>query len=32
MCDYTRLDRIKNKVIRDKVRVTPIKDTINEIG
>ncbi|XP_009630856.3 ethylene-responsive transcription factor 3-like [Nicotiana tomentosiformis] len=31
MCEHTRLDRIKNKVIRDKVGVTPIEDKMREV-
>ncbi|XP_070033091.1 uncharacterized protein [Nicotiana tomentosiformis] len=30
MCGYTKLDRIRNTVIRDKVGVTPIEDKIRE--
>ncbi|XP_070029931.1 uncharacterized protein [Nicotiana sylvestris] len=30
MCGYTRLDRIRNEVIRDKVVVTPIEDKMRE--
>ena len=30
MSGYTRLDRIKNEVIRDKVKVTPIEDKMRE--
>ena len=25
MCDHTRLDMIKNEIIKDKVRVAPIR-------
>ena len=30
MCGYTRLDRIRNVVIRERVRVTPIEDKLRE--
>ncbi|XP_070018117.1 uncharacterized protein [Nicotiana sylvestris] len=30
MCGHTRLDRIRNKVIRDKVGVSPIEDKMWE--
>ena len=30
MCGHTRLDKTRNKVIRDKVGVTPIEDNIGE--
>ncbi|XP_070023271.1 uncharacterized protein [Nicotiana sylvestris] len=30
MCGHTRLDRIRNEVIRDKVGVAPIKDKMRE--
>ncbi|XP_070031549.1 uncharacterized protein, partial [Nicotiana tomentosiformis] len=30
MCGHTRLDRIRNEVIRDKVGVTPIEDNMRE--
>jgi len=30
MCSYTRLDRIKNEVIRDKVGIVTIKDKTSE--
>jgi len=30
MCGYTRVDKIRNGVIREKVRVTPIGDKIKE--
>ncbi|XP_070043260.1 uncharacterized protein [Nicotiana tomentosiformis] len=30
MCGHTRLDRIRNEVIRDKVNVSPIEDKMRE--
>ena len=30
MCGYTRIDRIRNEVIRDIVNVTPIEDKMRE--
>ncbi|XP_019261739.1 PREDICTED: uncharacterized protein LOC109239608 [Nicotiana attenuata] len=30
MCGHTRLDKIRNKVIREKVRVAPVEDKIRE--
>ncbi|XP_016482341.1 uncharacterized protein LOC107803216 [Nicotiana tabacum] len=30
MCEHTRLDRIRNKVIRDKVRVAPLEEKMRE--
>lgn len=30
MCGHTRLDRIKNEVFRDRVRVTPIEDKMRQ--
>jgi len=30
MCDYSRLDRIRNVVIREKIRVTFIEDKMRE--
>ena len=30
MCGYLRVDRIMNEVIRDIVKVTPIKDKMRE--
>lgn len=30
MCDYTRLNGIRNEVIRDSVRVTPIGEKMRE--
>jgi len=30
MCGYMRMDRIRNKVIRDLVKVTPIEDKMRE--
>jgi len=30
ICGYTRLDRIRNEVIRDQVKVAPIKDKMRE--
>jgi len=31
MCGYSRIDKIRNRVIRDLVRVAPIEDKIREI-
>ena len=31
MCGYTKLDRIRNEVIREKVGVAPIEDKMREI-
>ena len=31
MCGYTRIDRIRNGVIRDLVKVAPIEDKMREI-
>jgi len=31
ICGYTRIDRIRNRVIRDLVKVAPIKDKMREI-
>jgi len=31
MCGYTRIDGIRNGVIRDLVKVTPIEDKMREI-
>jgi len=31
MCGYTRLDRIRNVVIRDQVRVALLEDKLREI-
>ena len=30
MCGYTRLDKIRNEVIRDLVKVVPIEDKMRE--
>jgi len=30
MCGYTRLDRIRNEVIREKVRVATIEEKLRE--
>jgi len=30
MCDYTRLDRIKNVVIRERVGIAPLEDKLRE--
>jgi len=30
MCGFTRLDRIRNQVIREKVGVVPIEDKLRE--
>ena len=30
MCGHMRLDRIRNEVIRDKLKVTPIEDRMRE--
>jgi len=30
MCGYTRLDRIRNVVIRDQVAVVPLEDKLRE--
>ena len=30
MCGYTRMDRIRNEVIRDLVKVAPIEDKMRE--
>jgi len=30
MCDYTRLDRTRNVVIRERVRVAPLEDKMRE--
>ena len=30
MCSYTRIDRIRNRVIRDLVKVAPIGDKVRE--
>ena len=30
MCGYMRIDRITNRVIRDLVKVTPVKDKMRE--
>jgi len=30
MCGYTRMDGIRNKVIRDLVKVVPIEDKMRE--
>jgi len=30
MCGYTRIDRVRNEVIRDLVKVTPIGDKMRE--
>ena len=30
MCGYTRMDRIRNEVIRDLVKVAPIEDKMSE--
>ena len=30
MCGYTRLDRIRNVVIRERVRVAPLEDKLRE--
>ena len=30
MCGYTRLDRIRNRVIRQLVKVAPVKDKMRE--
>jgi len=30
MCGYTRLDRIRNGVIREKARVAPIEEKMRE--
>jgi len=30
MCGYTRMERIRNEVIRDLVKVAPIKDKMRE--
>jgi len=30
-CGYTRLDRIRNVVIRERVRVAPLEDKLREI-
>jgi len=30
MCGYTRIDRIRNGVIRDLVKVAPIEDKMRE--
>jgi len=30
MCEFTRLDRIKNEVIRKKVAVGPIEEKLRE--
>jgi len=30
MCDYSRMDRIRNGVIRDLVKVAPIEDKLRE--
>jgi len=31
MCGHTKFDRIRNGVIRDKIGVTPIENTIREV-
>ena len=31
MCGYTRMDRVSNEVIRNLVKVAPIKDKLREI-
>ena len=31
MCGYTRIDRIRNRVIRDLVKVAPIGDKVRQI-
>jgi len=30
MCEFTRLDKIRNEVIREKVRVAPIEEKLRE--
>ena len=30
MCDYTRMDRNRNEIIENTVKVTPIKDKMRE--
>ena len=30
MCDYTMMDKIRNKVIKDIIKVTPIEDKMRE--
>ena len=30
MCDYTRIDRIKNVVIRERVGIAPLEDKLRE--
>ena len=31
MCSYMRMDRIRNKVIREKIEVAPIEHRMREI-
>ena len=30
MCSYTRLDRLRNEIIREKIKVAPIEDKLRE--
>jgi len=32
MCDHTRLDRIRNEMIKDKIGVTLIEDEMRWVG
>ena len=31
MCSFTRLDRIRNEIIREKARVAPIEDKMRDV-